>query len=40
MALAMARSGDHGDEIEILDRVQPGTWRLRWSSTALGCAFP
>jgi hypothetical protein len=40
MALAMARSGDHGDEIEILDRVQPGTWRLRWSSTALGCAIP
>lgn len=40
MALAMARSGDHGDEIDILDRVQPGTWRLRWSSTALGCAIP
>jgi len=37
MIIAMSRSGDHGEEIEILDRPQPGTWRLRWSSAALGC---
>lgn len=40
MALAMSRTGDHGDEIEIIDRAQPGSWRLRWSSTALGCEAP
>ncbi len=40
MMLAMARSGDHGDEIEFIDRVQPGAWRLRWSSTSLGCSVP
>jgi hypothetical protein len=40
MALAMSRSGDHGDEIEIIDRPTPGHWRLRWSSSALGCEMP
>ena len=40
MALAMSRTGDRGDEIEIIDRAQAGQWRLRWSSTALGCDVP
>lgn len=38
--VVLSRSGDLGEEIEILDRTQPGSWRLRWSSTALGCALP
>lgn len=36
-ALAMSRSGDRDEDLEILDRSTDGHWRLRWSSHALGC---
>jgi hypothetical protein len=35
--LAMSRASDRGDQLDFIDRVGPGSWRLRWSSRALGC---
>jgi hypothetical protein len=36
-AVAFVRDGDHGIQMEIVERMSPGVWRLRWTSAALPC---
>ena len=37
-AVALAREGDAGLQLEIVERTAPGVWAVRWSSSALPCA--
>jgi hypothetical protein len=37
-AVAFLREDETGSQVEIIERVAPGSWRLRWSSAALACA--
>jgi hypothetical protein len=37
-ALALVREGDTGLQVEIVERIAPGVWTVRWSSSALPCA--
>jgi hypothetical protein len=37
-AVALLRDDETGSHVEIVERVAPGSWRLRWSSAALACA--
>jgi hypothetical protein len=37
-AVALAREGDAGLQLEIVERTAPGVWALSWSSSALPCA--
>jgi hypothetical protein len=36
-ALAFVRDGDHGMQIEIVERMAPAVWKLRWSSASVDC---
>ena len=36
-AVAFVRDGDRGIQIEIVERMAPAVWQLRWSSVATGC---
>jgi hypothetical protein len=37
-AVALVREGDAGLQVEIVERIAPGVWTVRWSSSALPCA--
>jgi hypothetical protein len=37
-AVALLREDETGSQVEIVERIAPGSWRLRWSSAALACA--
>jgi hypothetical protein len=37
-AIASLREDEMGTQVEIVERVAPRSWRLRWSSAVLGCA--
>ena len=39
-AVALAREGDAGLQVEIVQRRSPGTWAVRWSSARIPCASP
>lgn len=36
-AVALVRESETGSQIEIVERVAPAAWRVRWSSAALSC---
>ena len=36
-AIAFGRDGDRGIQIEIVERMAPALWQLRWSSAKTGC---
>jgi hypothetical protein len=36
-AVAFGRDGDRGIQIEIVERMAPAVWQLRWSSASTGC---
>ena len=37
-AVALAREGENGLQVDIVERAEPGSWHVRWSSAALPCA--
>jgi len=37
-AVAFGRDGDRGIQIEIVERMAPAVWQLRWSSAKTGCS--
>jgi hypothetical protein len=37
-AVAFAREGERGLQVDIVERTAPSTWLVRWSSAALPCA--
>lgn len=39
-AIALVREGDSGVQLEIVERVSPGAWGVRWTSAGLPCAKP
>jgi hypothetical protein len=39
VAVAFVRDGDRGIQIEIVERMAPAVWQLRWSSAATGCGM-
>jgi hypothetical protein len=36
-AVALVRESENGLQVEIVERMAPGVWRIRWSSAALSC---
>jgi len=37
-AVALVRESDAGLQVEVVERTAPGTWKVRWTSSALPCA--
>ena len=38
--LVFLREGELGMQLEFIERISPGVWRLRWSSALLSCPLP